>query len=242
MNEKKHVTIVVPVFNEEENLPILFKEVEQAMVRFDGDWDILFVNDASTDMSLQVIRNIATQSAHVHYLSFAENRGQSAAFVAGFEAAEGDAVVTIDADLQNDPADIPTMLLTYFTQNADMVIGWRQKRQDTWVKRYSSRFANAVRNWWTRETVRDTGCSLKVMRTDLVRRFPYFKNMHRYLPTLMRMVGGTRIEEVPVNHRHRVHGESKYGTWDRAKAGIYDLIGVRWLQDRSIQYTIKEKK
>lgn len=242
MNEKKNVTIVVPVFNEEENLSILFEEIDRAMSRFDGEWDVLFVNDCSTDTSMEVIRGLAAKSEHVHYLSFAENRGQSAAFVAGFEAARGYAVVTIDADLQNDPADIPAMLTQFFVQDADMVIGWRQKRQDTWVKRYSSKFANAVRNWWTRETVRDTGCSLKVMRTDLVRKFPYFKNMHRYLPTLMRMVGGTRIEEVPVNHRHRIHGESKYGTWDRAKAGIYDLIGVRWLQDRNINYTIDEEK
>jgi len=240
MNKKISVTIVVPVYNEKENLPLLFAEIKRAMDACQRPWDVLFVNDASTDDSLEAIKLLAAEDQRVRYLSFRENRGQSAGFAAGFAAASGDVVVTIDADLQNDPADIPTLLDTLQTQNVDMVIGWRQKRKDTWIKRVSSRFANRIRDWWTRETVRDTGCSLKAMRTDVARRLHVFKNMHRYLPTLVKMQGGT-VAEVPVNHRPRVHGVSKYGTWDRAKAGIYDLIGVRWLQDRAIRYDIDDK-
>lgn len=240
MSNTSTVTIVVPVFNEEENLPILFAEIKRSMDASGRTWDALFVNDRSTDKSLDVIKALADEDDRVRYLSFKHNRGQSAAFAAGFGHAAHDVVVTIDADLQNDPADIPALVDKLDAEGVDMVIGWRQKRQDTWVKRLSSKFANRVRNWWTRETVRDTGCSLKAMRTPAARRLTVFKNMHRYLPTLIKMQGGT-VAEVPVNHRPRIHGESKYGTWDRAKAGIYDLIGVRWLQDRAILYDIDDK-
>ncbi len=240
MHEKPAVTIVVPVFNEEGNLGPLMAEISAAMNPCGHPWDVLFVNDASTDSSLAVIKDLAASEPRVRFVSFKENRGQSAAFAAGFAAASGEIVVTIDADLQNDPADIPALLDTMAKEHVDMVIGWRKKRKDTWIKRISSRLANRIRDWWTRETVRDTGCSLKAMRTDIARRLHVFKNMHRYLPTLVKMQGGT-VAEVPVNHRPRMHGVSKYGTWDRAKAGIYDLIGVRWLQDRAIRYEIDER-
>lgn len=240
MTENNLISLVIPVFNEEDNLPILHREITAALAGLPVDWEVLYINDASTDGSLDVIRSLAQGDARVRYLSFKENRGQSAGFAAGFEHARGRAVVTMDADLQNDPADVPAMLAMYDCEGADMVIGWRTTRKDTAIKRLSSRLANAVRNWWTRETVHDTGCSLKIMRTDMARRMPIFKNMHRYLPTLMKMQGA-RVLERPVNHRHRVHGVSKYGTWDRAKAGIYDLIGVRWLQDRAIDYEIEDQ-
>ncbi|WP_461208848.1 glycosyltransferase family 2 protein [Desulfocurvus sp. DL9XJH121] len=241
MTETNLISLVIPVFNEEENLPILHREITDALSDLPCPWEVLYINDASTDSSLAVIRSLAEADEHVRYLSFRQNRGQSAGFAAGFQEARGRAIVTMDADLQNDPADVPAMLRLYDAEGADMVIGWRTTRKDTQVKRLSSRLANAVRNWWTRETVHDTGCSLKIMRADMARKMPVFKNMHRYLPTLMKMQGA-RVLEIPVNHRHRVHGESKYGTWDRAKAGIYDLIGVRWLLDRAINYEIDERK
>ena len=145
----------------------------------------------------------------------------------------------MDADLQNDPADIPALLAKQ-AEGYDMVIGWRAKRQDTWIKRYGSKIANAVRSRLTRDGVRDTGCSLKLMRAELARRLPRFKGMHRFLPALMRLEGAT-IAEIKVNHRPRTRGVSKYGTWDRLKAGIYDLIGVRWLIDRAIRPSVKER-
>ncbi|SKA63514.1 glycosyltransferase family 2 protein [Desulfobaculum bizertense] len=241
MNNIKTATLVIPVFNEEENLPILFKEISKAMDRTIVEWTVLFVDDASTDTSLEVIKNLAEQDEHVRYLAFAQNCGQSAAFGAGFAAAKSDVIITMDADLQNDPADIPAMIQNMQTNDADMVIGWRVNRKDTAVKRVSSRIANKVRNAMTKEVgVHDTGCSLKIMRTDMAQKLPMFTGMHRFLPTLMKM-HGAKVEEQPVNHRHRQHGVSKYGTWDRLKASSYDLIAVRWMQQRFVQYQIKEK-
>jgi dolichol-phosphate mannosyltransferase len=147
-------------------------------------------------------------------------------------------VVTLDADLQNDPADIPAMLDVY-VQGVDMVIGWRAKRQDSVIKRYASRFANWVRNKISRETVRDTGCSLKVMRAEMVKRIPMFTGMHRFLPTLMKLEGAL-VAEVRVNHRPRSKGVSKYGIWDRAWSSAYDLLAVRWMQKRHIGYKVAD--
>lgn len=242
MTHINSISLVIPVFNEEENLAILHGEITKALSSIKPEWEVIYVNDASTDGSLGAIRSLAEQDEHIRFVSFRQNRGQSAGFAAGFQHATGDVIVTLDADLQNDPADIPKMLDLYESRGADMVIGWRTNRKDTLVKRISSKIGNAARNWWTRETaVHDTGCSLKVMRTSMARRMPVFKNMHRYLPTLMKMQEA-KVQEIPVNHRHRVHGESKYGTWDRFKAGVYDLIGVRWLLDRAINYDIEDRK
>jgi len=240
MNTKEKFSVVLPVFNEQDNLDTLFAEIKKAADSTGRPWEALFVDDCSTDGSLEVIRKLAQANAEVRFVAFAENCGQSAAFCAGFDAVDSDIVVTMDSDLQNDPTDIPKML-EMFGQDCEMVIGWRTKRKDTFVKRISSRIANAIRDWFTDDGVHDTGCSLKVMRTDLLRSLPRFKNMHRYFPILMKMQGA-RIKEVKVNHRERFSGESKYGTIDRAVAGIYDLIGVQWLIKRHIDYTVKEKK
>jgi glycosyltransferase involved in cell wall biosynthesis len=233
------VSIVIPVFNEEENLPILFAEIAQAMRPLQRGWEVVFVDDGSTDRSLDILKGLAAANPEVRYVAFTRNRGQSAAFCAGFDQAAFPIVVTMDADLQNDPADIPAML-ALFDQGYGMAIGWRKKRQDTFSKRYASKIANAIRNRITRESVRDTGCSLKVMRKDMLLRIPRFKGMHRYLPTLMKMEGAT-VAEMPVNHRERRMGVSKYGNWERAVAGVRDLFGVRWLQDRHFGYEIREK-
>jgi glycosyltransferase involved in cell wall biosynthesis len=232
-------SIVIPVYNEERNLPRLFDEIAQAMRPLARTWEVVFVDDGSSDVSLAVLKDLAQANPEVRYLSFTRNRGQSAAFCAGFDAAEHPIVVTLDADLQNDPADIPAML-ALFDQGFDMAIGWRRKRQDTWSKRIGSKIGNAIRNSLTRESVRDTGCSLKVMRRDMLARIPRFKGMHRYLPTLMKLQGA-RVAEAPVNHRERFSGVSKYNNWQRALVGIRDLLGVRWLQDRHFNYEIREK-
>lgn len=233
------LSIVVPVYNEEDNLPILFAEIERAMSRTNKNWHVLFVDDGSTDKSLEVMRSLAEGHDTVKYLAFAYNCGQSAAFKAGFDAATGDVVVTMDADLQNDPADIPAML-TEYERGFDMVIGWRAKRQDTIAKKIASRIGNGIRNRLSQETVKDTGCSLKVMRTDMAQRIPMFTGMHRFLPTLMKMLGA-RVSEVKVNHRPRQHGISKYGVWDRAKQTLFDLLAIRWMKKRHFNYEIKER-
>lgn len=234
------ISIVVPVYNEQDNLPVLFSEIERAMARTDKEWHVIFVDDGSTDNSLHVMRTLAEKHSSARYVAFAANCGQSAAFKAGFDAATGDVIVTMDADLQNDPADIPDMLAQY-ERGFDMVIGWRAKRQDSLVKKLVSRFGNAVRNRLSNETVKDTGCSLKVMRTTMAQRLPMFTGMHRFLPTLMKMQGAT-VAEIKVNHRPRRHGVSKYGVWDRAKATFFDLLAIRWMQKRSFRYSIKEQK
>jgi len=229
------ISLVVPVYNEEENIQELYNEVTKAMSHQNCVWELVFVDDGSSDRSLDIIRSLSDKDDCVRYVSFARNCGQSAAFAAGFRCARGDAVVTLDADLQNDPADIPAMLRVF--EGVDMVIGWRAKRQDSFVKRHASRVANWIRNVISQETVRDTGCSLKVMRAEMLRNIPMFTGMHRFLPTLMKLEGA-RVAEVRVNHRPRTKGVSKYGIWDRALASAYDLLAVRWMKKRHICYHI----
>ena len=233
------LTVTVPVYNEEENLPILYREIKQALAGVAARQELLFVDDGSADKSLEVLRALAQKDQDVHFLSFAENRGQSAAFAAGFARAAGEVIITMDADLQNDPADIPAMLALY-EQGYDMVIGWRAKRKDTWAKRYASKLANRIRNRLSRENVKDTGCSLKVMRADMAKKIAMFTGMHRFLPTLMKLEGA-RVAEIKVNHRPRKYGTSKYGIWDRAFSALYDLLAVRWMLSRHINYSIKEE-
>ena len=237
-NAINNVSLIIPVYNEEENLRDLHREISGALAGLACGWEVVLVDDGSTDASLSIIHELAAADPRVRYVSFARNCGQSAAFAAGFRYAGGDVVVTLDADLQNDPADIPAMLEVY-GQGVDMVIGWRARRQDTFVKRCASRFANWVRNRISRETVRDTGCSLKVMRAEMVRAIPMFTGMHRFLPTLMKLEGA-KVAEVPVNHRPRSRGVSKYGIWDRAWASAYDLLAVRWMQKRHIGYVVAD--
>ncbi len=229
------ISLVVPVYNEEDNINDLHAEVARAMSRQPCAWELVFVDDGSSDHSLDIIRTLASKDERVRYVSFEGNCGQSAAFAAGFRFAQGDVVVTLDADLQNDPADIPAMLQVY--AEVDMVIGWRANRQDSFIKRQASRIANWIRNGISHETVRDTGCSLKVMRSDMLKSIPMFTGMHRFLPTLMKLEGA-RVAEVRVNHRPRRKGVSKYGIWDRAWASAYDLLAVRWMKKRHIGYLV----
>ena len=233
------ICLIIPVYNEESNLPVLHEELCRAMDSQSRPWQALFIDDGSTDASLAELKKLSAKDARMHYIAFARNCGQSAAFAAGFQEAPGSVFITLDSDLQNDPADIPTMLLLY-EQGYDMVIGWRANRQDTSAKRWASRIANAVRNALSHETVRDTGCSLKVLRADMARTLPMFTGMHRFLPTLMKM-RGARVAEIKVNHRPRRHGISKYGVWDRAFAAFYDLLAVRWMQKRAFLYQVKER-
>lgn len=240
MTNKDKFSVVLPVYNEQDNLQVLFAEIKRAADSTGRPWEAVFVDDCSSDSSLSIIRGLAEKHDEIRYVAFAENRGQSAAFCAGFDVAESDIIITMDADLQNDPMDIPKMLELY-GNDCEMVIGWRAKRKDTFIKRISSKIANAIRDSLVDDGVHDTGCSLKIMKRDLLLKLPRFKNMHRYFPIMMKMQGA-RIKEVKVNHRERVCGVSKYGTIDRALAGIYDLIGVKWLINRHIGYTVKEKK
>lgn len=239
MHAKPEISLVIPAYNEETNIPVLFGEICNALEALEKKWEVVFVDDGSRDKTLCAIKQLAKDHRQVSYLAFAQNYGQSAAFSAGFQAAAGDVIVTLDADLQNDPADIPAMLELYALGPYDMVVGWRAKRQDSLAKRQASKFANAVRNYVSQETIKDTGCSLKAMRSDMAKKIPMFTGMHRFLPTLMKLQGAS-VAEMKVNHRPRKHGVSKYGVLDRALTTWYDLLAVRWMKLRYICYQIKE--
>jgi glycosyltransferase involved in cell wall biosynthesis len=177
----------------------------------------------------------------VRILRFPRNQGQSAALVAGFRAARGEVVVTLDADLQNDPADIPRLLeLLGSGAGCDMVSGIRQKRRDGFVRLFASRIANKVRNWVVGDSVSDVGCSLKAYRRAFLVKLPAFNGLHRFLPALFQ-IQGARIRELPVSHRPRVHGVSKYSINNRLWRGLHDLVGVRWLQKRWVDPSLAEE-
>lgn len=222
------VSVVVPLYNEEENVPLLQAELAAALGGL--DYEIIFVDDGSSDQTVARI----TPEARVRVLRFAKNAGQSAAMYAGLHAATGATAVLLDGDLQNDPADIPK-LLREVEKGADLVCGYRAVRKDTTVKRLTSRIANAVRSRFTKDGVRDTGCTLKAMRRECVEALVPFKGMHRFIPALIKGAG-YKLVEVPVNHRPRKFGESKYGLGNRAVRATVDMFGVRWLLSRQLYY------
>ncbi len=225
------VSVVVPVFNEEENMSILQTELQDALAGL--DYEIVFVDDGSTDRSAQRIET----APNVLILQFEKNTGQSAALYAGIRAARGQTLVMIDSDLQNDPADIPR-LLEEISRGADLVCGYRAKRKDTITKRLTSRIANFIRSRFTKDHVRDTGCTLKAMRRECVSALVPFKGMHRFIPALIKGAG-YRLVEIPVNHRPRRFGQTKYGFGSRALRATIDMFGVRWLLSRRLNYKIR---
>jgi dolichol-phosphate mannosyltransferase len=233
----REYSFVVPVYNEDENLMHLHQEIQKVISRLNQPCEVIWIDDGSTDTSLDIIKQLSAQHPDYRFISFEKNCGQSAALAAGFSVAKGNYVITMDSDLQNNPMDILNMIPHLETY--DMVTGWRKDRHDTGWKKFSSKFANSIRNRLSRETIKDTGCSLKIMKTEYVKKIKMYKGMHRFLPTLMKMQGASVIE-VPVSHRPRTKGVSKYGTWDRAFSGLRDLLAVRWMQDRNISYKIKE--
>ena len=233
------VSVMIPVYNEEESLETLHRELDAALASVAGGAEIVFVDDGSKDRSVAILQAIARKDPRVRVVELDGNHGQTAAFAAGFDAVRGQITVTLDADLQNDPADIPKLIARMDAENADVVNGVRQQRQDSWVRLVSSRIANNARNWITNESVTDVGCSLRAMRTVYVKRVRLFRNMHRFLPTLLRMEGATKVIEMPVAHRERRYGVSKYGIGNRLWVGIVDLFGVRWMQARHFRVRVK---
>jgi glycosyltransferase involved in cell wall biosynthesis len=225
------VSVIVPVFNEQENMSILQSELKTALGEIDHE--IIFVDDGSSD---RTVERIAT-GPNIRVIRFQKNTGQSAAIYAGLQAGHGATAVLIDGDLQNDPADIPR-LLAEIERGADLVCGYRVQRKDTVVKRLTSRIANAVRSRFTKDGVRDTGCTLKAMRRECVSALVPFKGMHRFIPALVKGAG-YRLVEIPVNHRPRRFGQSKYGLGNRALRATIDMFGVRWLLSRRLNYKIR---
>jgi glycosyltransferase involved in cell wall biosynthesis len=232
------LSVVLPVFNERENLAPLLGELRAALAS--RRYEVIAVDDASTDGSLDELARLKAADPVLRVVALEQRRGQSAALAAGWAASRGDVVVMLDADGQNDPTDIPR-LLDALDQDGRLAaaVGYRVDRRDSRWKRSQSRIANAVRNWLTRDRIRDTGCSLKAVRRDVLMGLLHFDGMHRFLPTLIRLRGG-RLAEVPVSHRARRAGASKYTARNRAIPALRDALGVRWLRRRRLTYAARE--
>ena len=231
------LSVVVPVFNEEEVIGEFYARVKEALSSLGMTYEILFVDDGSRDRSAEIVREFRAKDPRVRLLRFKANAGETAANDAGFRAARGRYVVTLDADLQNDPRDIP-MLLSYLT-DWDAATGWRVRRDDPWIRRVSSRIANGVRNAISRETVSDSGCTFRAFRRECLRDLRLYRGLHRFIPTLLTL-GGYRVIEVPVNHRPRRFGRSKYGIGNSAFSAVRDLLVVRWMRARQLDYQVAE--
>jgi dolichol-phosphate mannosyltransferase len=233
------LSIVVPVFNEEENLPLLWPEIREVLDPTGLRYEVLFVDDGSRDRSAEIVRGLREQDPRVRLIRLKTNAGETAATDAGFKSVRGRWVVVMDADLQNDPHDIPGMLA--HLDHWDAVTGWRAKRGDgdSWIRRVSSRVANRVRNALSDETIQDSGCTFRAFRRECLRDLVLYRGFHRFIPTLLKM-RGFRVLEVPVNHRPRRFGQSKYGIGNRAWSAFKDLLVVRWMKDRLLRYEIAE--
>jgi len=235
MEGEPDVTVVIPVYNEVENLDALVDELRGVLPGVARTFEILLVDDGSTDGSADKIASLARAGLGVRGLHFRENRGQTAAFDAGFKDARGRVVVTMDADLQNDPRDLHALLAPL--DRFDAAVGYRTGRRDTWLRKVSSRIANAVRNSVSGDDVIDTGCSLKAFRRESLAGLKLYAGMHRFLPTLLR-IEGFRVTQVPVSHRPRSRGVSKYGVWNRVFRSSADLLAVRWMKKRRLGYEV----
>lgn len=233
------LSVVVPAYNEEDNLAPLWDELRSVLGGLCLSWEVVFVDDGSHDRSAEVIRGFREHDARARLVRLKANAGETAATDAGFRAARGRWIVTMDADLQNDPADIPRLLT--LLDRWDAVAGWRVNRAagDAAVRRISSRVANRVRNWLSDETIQDSGCTFRAFRRECLRGLTLYRGFHRFLPTLLKM-RGFRVIEVPVNHRPRRFGRSKYGIMNRVFVAFADLLAVRWMKSRRLAYEVAE--
>lgn len=231
------ISIVIPFYNEEPNLEPLRHRLISSCEDVGLPFEVILVDDGSTDNGGNIARALAARDSRIRVLSIETRSGQSAALDVGFRAARHSTIITMDADLQNDPDDIP--LLLERLAEADAVCGIRMTRNDNWVRRISSRIANRVRDRITGDHVTDTGCSLKAYRAEYLRRLKLYTGLHRFLPTLLR-IEGARVVEVPVRHHPRAAGRSKYGIGNRALVGLRDCFAVRWMRDRHLRYRIKD--
>jgi len=237
-NEQIEISVVVPVYNEEGNLPVLIPALVEVLKNLGRSYEMIFVDDGSSDESRRILKEMASEHASLRILRFKENRGLSTALVAGMREARGEIIVTLDSDLQNDPADIPRLL--EYLDRYDMATGWRQKREDKWLKKISSKIGNAVRNWVSGENIQDSACTLRAFKKECIQEIPVFNGMHRFFSTLVKM-RGFGIIEVPVAHHPRRFGKSKYNIRNRMVRSFIDLLAVRWMKRRTIHYEIEER-
>jgi len=225
------ISVVVPVLDEEESLPILYQRLTDVLAENNYEYEIIIVDDGSTDRSFEILQELGAQDPHLFVVRFRRNYGQTAAFAAGFDRAKGDVVITIDADLQNDPADIPA-LMAKLDEGYDVVSGWRVDRQDRFLdRRLPSIIANHLISWTTGVYIHDYGCSLKAYRRDVLSDVQLYGQLHRFLPALAYSVGAT-VTEIPVDHHPRQFGQAKYGLSRTVKV-ILDVLAVRFLMSYS---------
>ena len=233
------LSVVIPVYNEEDNLPRLWPELRGVLEEMAVSFEVIFVDDGSRDRSAEIIRAMREADGRVRLVRLKANAGETAATDAGFKAARGQRVVTMDADLQNDPHDIP--VLVQRLEQWDAATGWRIARGegDSIVRRISSRVANGMRNWLSDESIHDSGCTFRAFRRECLRGLVLYRGLHRFIPTLLRM-RGYRVVEVPVRNRPRHFGESKYGVLNRMFVAFVDLLVVRWMKNRLLRYEVAE--
>jgi glycosyltransferase involved in cell wall biosynthesis len=229
------VSIVIPLYNEAENLRPLFDAIRNAFLKLPISYEVIFVDDGSTDGGYEILKKMREEDPCIRLVRFRYNYGQTAGQDAGFKVARGSIIVTMDADLQNDPQDIPEMLS--YLRDYDLVTGWRKRREDPWLRRVSSKMANAIRNWVSHETIADSGCTLRAFKRECLKDIKLYKGMHRFLPTLFKMEG-FKVCEVEVLHHPRIYGKSKYNIRNRIFKASIDLLVIRWMQSRHIQYEI----
>jgi glycosyltransferase involved in cell wall biosynthesis len=236
MNNK--LTIIVPVFNEEENLKRVEKTLNEYLEISKVATSILFVNDGSKDKSKELIEDICDRNDKFNYISLDRNYGLSTAIKAGIDSVESELVGYIDADLQTTPSDF-NLLLEYVGEY-DLVTGVRANRKDSFVKKMSSRIANGIRRAFTKDGMDDTGCPLKIMKTDFAKQIPMFEGLHRFLPAMILLQGGN-IKQVPVQHFPRIAGQAKYGLWNRLLGPLMDCFAYLWMKKKYINYKIGSK-
>lgn len=238
MNQNKKFTIVIPVYNEQESLTRLNGELERFRTESSVAFDVLFVDDGSYDNSLSMIKSFVTQTpGFYNYLSFASNQGLSAALKAGIDHVQNPYVGYLDADLQTTPFDFTNFY--EHMESCTMVNGIRQKRSDSFIKKISSKIANSFRRMMINDGIEDTCCPLKLMETKAVQQLPFFKGMHRFIPALVQLQGGT-VKQVPVRHFARIEGQAKYHLFNRMVGPFFDTLAFVWMRKRNIRYKINE--
>lgn len=231
-------TIIVPVFNEGDNLIRVEKELKRYLKIASKKTNILFVNDGSKDNSEKLIEDICDRNLEFSFISFNKNRGLSAALKAGFDQVDADLIGYIDSDLQTTPKDF-NLLLSEINE-FDLVTGYRVNRKDIFLKKISSKIANSIRRCFTRDGMYDTGCPLKVIKSDYAKRIPMFKGLHRFLPAMILLQNGN-IKQVPVHHFPRIAGKTKYGVWNRLFGPLIDCFAYLWMKNKYINYDISKK-
>ena len=231
-------SVVIPLKNEEGNIKQLLNELYPVMQKVGHPFEVICIDDGSTDETLNILKELTPQKPNLRTLIFDKNYGQSSAFDAGFKNAQGEWIITLDGDLQNDPLDIPRLI--NISGSYDLICGRRQKRKDPWHKKITSFLANKIRKKLCKDTVQDTGCSLKLYRSISLSKIKMFQGMHRFLPALFSNEG-FRVTEIDVNHRERVQGCTKYNLFNRSFNTIADMLAVRWMGKRHLNYKIDQE-